>query len=280
MSQNPFAGGGIWVWRSGADGLTGPLSLQTLAAAHPVWAADVSRLGPWREVALGPQAGPAAGEWLVAGGDAAQRANPVLCVGPCGSSLDVAWAFAAAGLLPPFASVLALTQDKGRGQMRRDWISPPGNLYAALAWPADATGDMAVMASVVVGACLADALTARGFFAKVKWPNDVLLENRKVAGILLEERGGAVLAGIGINLAFAPDATLFRRDHAAAAGALRELGEIPGADTVFSSAALLGLAGRCSYARAKRTNFGRGSLGWPKTGGFASGGSIRVRGRI
>jgi len=233
LSRNPFAAGGIWLWISGSAGLAGPLSPASLAASHPLWAADAARLGPWRKVVLGEQAGPAAGTWLVAGGDAGQTADPVLCVGLCGSSLDVAWAFAAAGLLPPFASVLALSQDKGRGQMRRDWISPPGNLYAALAWPGDA-GALAVMAPVVAGACLADALTGRGFAARVKWPNDVLLENRKVGGILLEERGGAVLAGIGLNLAFAPDTALLRRDHAAPATSLCAFGEVPGAVTVWA----------------------------------------------
>ena len=75
-------------------------------------------------------------------------------------------------------------------------MSPPGNLYAALSWPADA-GALGSAAPVVVGACLADALYARGFAARVKWPNDLLVDGAKVGGILLEERGGAVVAGVG-----------------------------------------------------------------------------------
>lgn len=233
LPQNPFAGGGVWLWRSGAQGLAGPLSPETLVAAHPLWAADVARLAPWREVSLGSQAGPAAGEWLVAEGNAGQVADAVCCIGQCASSLDVARVFAGAGFLPPFASILAVTQQKGRGQLRRDWVSPPGNLYAALSW-AGATGDLAAMAPVVVGTCLADALGRRGFAARVKWPNDLLMENQKVGGILLEERDGSVVAGIGINLASAPSGNDLRRDHATPAADLSAFGEVPGAVTVWA----------------------------------------------
>jgi BirA family biotin operon repressor/biotin-[acetyl-CoA-carboxylase] ligase len=204
------------------------LSLAELAGAHPLWAADVARFAPWDEAVLGPQAGPAAGTWLVARSDAGGPGRPILVVGECDSSLDVGWVLAEAGLLPPFASVLALSQRRGRGQMRRDWRSPPGNLHAALAWPGH-EGDLGAMAPVLVGHCLAEGLAALGFPAQVKWPNDLLLRGEKVGGILLEERGGRVLAGIGLNCASAPEATLLRRDHAAPATALAAHGAVPGA---------------------------------------------------
>ncbi len=232
-TPNPFSRGGVWLWRSGAPELAAPISPDSLAAAHPVWAADMARLGPWQAVTLGGQAGPAAGDWLVAQGDAGQVSDPVLCVGECASSLDVGWAFAAAGLLPPFASVLALAQTQGRGQMRRGWQSPPGNLYAALAWP-EAAGALAAMAPVVLGYCLAGGLAQRGFEVLVKWPNDLLLGGGKVGGILLEERGGRTLAGVGVNLACPPDAARLRRDHAAPAASLAAFGEVPGAVTVWT----------------------------------------------
>ena len=232
LTATPFARGGVWLWRDGAPGLSGPLSPDLLAGAHPLWTADAARLGPWREAVLGPEHGPAAGVWLASQAPAGQCADPVLLVGPCASSLDVARALAEAGLLPPFASVLALSQTGGRGQMRRQWVSPPGNLYAALAWPADA-GDLGAAAPVVVGACLSDALQARGFDARVKWPNDLLVDGRKVGGILVEERGGAVLAGIGLNLASAPDPAALRRDRAAEAAHLGTFGKVPGAVTVW-----------------------------------------------
>ena len=232
LSRNPFKNGGVWLWESGGPGLAGPISPEALAAGHPLWAADMARFGPWRPVDLGAEHGPAAGRWLHGQGPALADAPAILVVGPCATSLDAAWAFAAAGLLSPFASVLAVSQTSGRGQMRREWISPPGNIYAALSWPAG-EGALCAMAPVVVGACLADGLYGRGFAAKVKWPNDLLVEGRKVAGILLEERHGRIVAGVGINCAVAPDAASLRRDHAAPAAALTDFGEVPGAVTLW-----------------------------------------------
>ncbi len=233
MTPNPFARGGVWLFAGGATGLVEPLSLERLRAAHPLWTADAERLSPWFSRTLGQEYGPAAGDWLCAGGAAGQTADPVLVVGRCASSLDVARALAGAGLLAPFASVIALEQTSGRGQMRRNWVSPPGNLYAAMAWPRD-TGDLAAAAPVVIGACLADALTARGFATQVKWPNDLFVDGEKVGGILVEERGGAVLAGVGLNLASAPDPAALRRDHAAGASWLGRFGRVPGAATLWA----------------------------------------------
>ncbi len=69
---------------------------------------------------------------------------------------------------------------------------------------------------------VADELAARGAAVRIKWPNDLLVDGRKVGGILVEERGGVVVAGLGLNLGGAP------RDHAlrATPGAARRL---PGA---------------------------------------------------
>ena len=233
MSQNPFAGGGIWLWASGGAGLAEPVSPAMLTGLHPLWAADMERLGPWREVLLGPQYGPVAGRWLGAMGSAGAGIDAILVVGPCVSSLDVAWAFVRAGMLFPFAAVVAVSQTRGRGQLRRDWVSPPGNLYAALAWP-QADGALAALAPVLAGACLCDALNERGFAAQVKWPNDLLIDDRKIGGILLEERGGRIVAGIGINFASAPDAARLRREHAAPAASLAAFGVVPGAVTFWA----------------------------------------------
>lgn len=283
-ARSPFAGGGVWLWRDGAPGLAEPLSPEALAAAHPLWAADVARLSPFREVVLGPQHGPAAGVWLAAAGAAGACAAPVFVTGACASSLDVARVLGEARLLPPFSSVLALSQTGGRGQMRRQWVSPPGNLYAALSWPADA-GELGAAAPVVVGACLADALYARGFPAQVKWPNDLLADGRKVGGILIEERGGRVFAGIGLNLASAPDPATLRRDHAAEAACLAAFGEVPGAvtlwvDLVKSAQTCYRLCVAVSGSRAL-SRFLEGRLAWlGREVRVCEGGSHEYRARI
>ena len=63
-------------------------------------------------------------------------------------------------------------------------------------------------ASTVTGAMLAATLGKLGFAVRLKWPNDLVVQDgdapAKVAGILLEERAGVLLAGIGINVAWAP----------------------------------------------------------------------------
>lgn len=231
----PFSGGGVWLYGGGPAALAEPLSPSRLGALHPLWAADIKRLAPWREVTL-PEttAGPAAGTWFVSRQATVAGRPPILVVGACPSSLDVGWRLDAEGLLPPFTSVLAVSQRKGRGQLRRDWSSPPGNIYAAWVWPAARNEQLAAMAPVLVGYCLAEGLAAQGVPVRIKWPNDLLLADCKVGGVLLEERNGRTLAGIGINCASAPEAALLRRDHATPAIALASAIALPGALTVWA----------------------------------------------
>jgi len=225
---------GVWLYGGGPGDLGQPLTPDRLALRHPVWAADVARLAPWREVRLEADSGPAAGTWYISANESARSASSILVVGACDSSLDVAWTLAGAGLLAPFASVLAVNQRQGRGQLRREWSSPAGNIYAAWILPEAPNEQIAAMAPILVGACLAEALAERGFSAQVKWPNDLLIEGSKVGGILLEERGGRTVAGVGLNCASAPDAASLRRDHAASATMLQAFGSVPGAVTLWA----------------------------------------------
>jgi len=105
-------------------------------------------------------------------------------------------------------------QTAGRGRQGRDWISPPGNLHATLLTPVG--NDPAIAALYSFIACLAVSDTLRvmvgaGAEATLKWPNDALLDGRKVAGVLLEsgmgEPGRWLSIGVGINLAHAPTDT-------------------------------------------------------------------------
>ncbi len=111
---------------------------------------------------------------------------------------------------PPFW-VLAERQTAGRGRQGRAWQSPPGNLYAtgvfATRRPLAELSSLALVAGLAV-AETAGAMLCRPERLALKWPNDVLVAERKFAGILCEsERIGAetlVLVGIGVNLAEAP----------------------------------------------------------------------------
>ena len=96
----------------------------------------------------------------------------------------------------------------GRGRQGRDWASPIGNFYGstlARLRPTDPLAPtLALVAAVALEEALAVFLPACAPLA-IKWPNDLLLGGAKLAGILLERAGDAVVVGIGVNLAFHPD---------------------------------------------------------------------------
>lgn len=107
------------------------------------------------------------------------------------------------GLRPPLA-VIARRQTRGHGQRGRRWHSPAGGLWlsAAMPWAVPAPGMAAPGMAVTLGLCL--QLEGLGLQPRIKWPNDLLLEGRKLAGVLprLRWRGCTLLGcrvGIGIN---------------------------------------------------------------------------------
>jgi BirA family biotin operon repressor/biotin-[acetyl-CoA-carboxylase] ligase len=106
-------------------------------------------------------------------------------------------------LTTPLA-VVARRQRFGRGQRGRVWLSPAGGAWisAALPWPPDPAAAAAPGLAVAVG--LALELESLGLPVRLKWPNDLLLEGRKIAGLLprLRLRGGRVRwaqVGVGLN---------------------------------------------------------------------------------
>jgi BirA family biotin operon repressor/biotin-[acetyl-CoA-carboxylase] ligase len=104
--------------------------------------------------------------------------------------------------------ITARIQSNGRGRRGNSWISEPGNLFATLLMSAP----NAIAAQLGFAASLATADVVTSYTAhprvRLKWPNDVLLDNRKVAGILLETAGPETVAiGIGINLLHHPEGT-------------------------------------------------------------------------
>ncbi|WP_297828612.1 biotin--[acetyl-CoA-carboxylase] ligase [uncultured Desulfovibrio sp.] len=171
-----------------------------------------------------PQWGKSSRNIAAAGTDAgAVHAPFVWRFGEVSSCLDVAFLLAARDWLKVWDSVQAVSQTAGRGQLRRFWASPPGNIYAALRLPVQPPFD-STAAAPVMGLLLADALRAEGWPVLLKWPNDLALclpdGTRKLAGILLEERGGILLAGIGVNVNSAPPDAALRPDAAMPAASL------------------------------------------------------------
>ena len=113
--------------------------------------------------------------------------------------------------------ITARVQTAGRGRQGRTWVSQPGNLHASLLLRPKAPMARAAQLGFAAGLAVADAIHAFAPQASVslKWPNDVLLDGSKAAGILLESEGDAaglvafVVVGIGVNLAASPAGTEF-----------------------------------------------------------------------
>lgn len=150
-------------------------------------------------------------------------AAPVYVAGACSSTFDVAWELCKTHDMPPWSGVLAASQTSGRGQLRREWVSPPGNLYVSFFLPPD-MGGLENMAPLAVGYCIHCALRDMGITTRLKWPNDLLLaangKEGKFGGLLLEERENRLLAGLGLNLRSAPEETAMRKNRAVPAVSL------------------------------------------------------------
>ena len=121
-----------------------------------------------------------------------------------GSTNDLALAWARAGA-PHGATVTAEAQTAGRGRHGRAWASPPGrSIYLSIVLRLGA-GVPVPPLTLAVGVGVCDAVRAEGVAAAaLKWPNDVLVPGaggwRKLAGVLCESTGEAVVVGIGVNV--------------------------------------------------------------------------------
>lgn len=111
---------------------------------------------------------------------------------------------------PAGTVVLAEEQTSGRARMGREWFSPGGvNLYASVLFRPSLRAREVGVFSLIACLALADAIDAMGTRATTKWPNDVLLGGKKVAGSLVEcaTRGDEVeyvILGVGVNLNVEP----------------------------------------------------------------------------
>jgi len=152
-----------------------------------------------------------------------------------GSTNAEALAFARAGERGPLW-ITATEQSAGRGRRGSQWVSPPGNLHATLLLIEPSQPAQAPQLSFVAALALHDAVVVcapqLGPLLNVKWPNDLLVEKAKVAGILIEGESAPVFAvaiGIGVNCAAHPEGTIYPATDLAAMGAL------VGPDTLFAA---------------------------------------------
>jgi BirA family transcriptional regulator, biotin operon repressor / biotin---[acetyl-CoA-carboxylase] ligase len=125
--------------------------------------------------------------------------------------------------LPEGALVVADHQTAGRGRLGRTWEAPAGKALLCSILLKPPPERHAPELALVAGVAVADTLERlTGLSVQLKWPNDVMLRRRKVAGCLAEARDGAVVLGIGVNVnqtqdELPPDAgslrTLTGREH-------------------------------------------------------------------
>ena len=133
------------------------------------------------------------------------------------STMDEAYKLAKAGA-PAGTIVLAQRQTKGRGRLGRPWVSLMGNLFISLIFrptcPLSRVSELGFLLAHSVGLALS-ACTSSSLEVHYKWPNDILLGNRKIAGLLLEAELSAdmlassspqwLVVGLGLNLKSAPE---------------------------------------------------------------------------
>ena len=101
--------------------------------------------------------------------------------------------------------VVADRQTSGRGRRTRDWWSPEGNLHMSILLRPEVSPHQLLRLPVIASLAFLSAMGESGTPLKIKWPNDILLDGRKMAGILAESRseGENVLwavVGFGVNM--------------------------------------------------------------------------------
>ena len=133
----------------------------------------------------------------------------VICFNELASTNDVAMASARQGDTDGLV-VVAEAQSHGRGRRGRRWLSPPGaNILASVLLLTDRDWSGHEATTLAAGVAIAEGIAdACGLRTGLKWPNDVLLDGEKVAGVLVETRPQgqrlAVVIGVGINVNASP----------------------------------------------------------------------------
>ena len=200
---------------------------ETISRTDRLWEADVQSLSPW-EKSPSPE--------LNENGDTSTwqprktGASPtVLVCGDCTSTMDAAWHFIKNRQMNIWDSVIAVSQTAGRGQQKRQWISPAGNIHASWLWPIPKFGgetetDWSGLMSLVVGFIFARVFKGLNIPVQIKWPNDLLINDRKFGGILVERRENHIVVGTGININYSPEDKLLRDEFSVPATHLLDQG--------------------------------------------------------
>lgn len=103
--------------------------------------------------------------------------------------------------------VIAEMQKKGKGRLNREWVSPKGGLWLSIILRPDFGSEEASKITMMAGVAAVESIIYPGLDARIKWPNDVLINGKKICGILTEMRShnknvDYVVLGLGINANF------------------------------------------------------------------------------
>lgn len=224
---------GIFLWKSGYENIVSPASVESLSACSQSWEKDMESRKPWGESLTFDSFGE-----FVKG--SAQLDTTVVLVGECSSTMEVARILAQNNILDEWGAVVSVAQSHGRGQLRRPWVSPPGNLHVSVVLPAFPSSgkwgeSLSGLIPLVAGYIISEGLAAVGANVQIKWPNDLLQHNRKVGGMLIEERNELVILGLGLNLAESPSDEQMREDRSVPASVLQTTGHTLGALTLWET---------------------------------------------
>lgn len=112
-----------------------------------------------------------------------------------------------AATLEPWHAVRADTQTAGRGRFQRQWVSDPGGLWLSAVVPVETNSTAWRLLPLVAGLAVCEVLRDLGVpNLRLRWPNDVLSDNRKISGLLIDQfRAGRAVVGIGVNVANHPE---------------------------------------------------------------------------
>jgi BirA family biotin operon repressor/biotin-[acetyl-CoA-carboxylase] ligase len=133
--------------------------------------------------------------------------------------------------------ITAGRQTGGRGRRGRPWVSEPGNLYASLLLidpaPVAAVGSLPLVVALALYRAVSQEMAWSSDRLSIKWPNDLLIDGKKLSGILIEsekiaEAHQAVVIGCGVNIAHKPDNPLYP------AISLQEAGIVTSPETLFA----------------------------------------------
>lgn len=143
------------------------------------------------------------------------------------------WVRERVSTLSDHTAILVRTQSAGRGRSGRSWESPAGGFYASFLLKPSPPIALAPCVSLLAAVMLARLLKQQGIPALVKWPNDVIVQEKKVAGIVAETGSfpeSWFILGIGVNLTESP---LIPTRKFLPAGSWMEFGDAPAAEELL-----------------------------------------------